>query len=162
MSSGEPNTAAGVAEWNFSPVNQRWSSRVAFTSVSFSLRVPNDCSIVNVLVMVDPKFAEGVIANRMKVELYRVTYDFLTYPAPAPVFALLGTECTDATANSQTLNLSVSPNFGSGFGAPIVVGATDSATTEYQVTVYASATGVSFDDVMGVILALSLNKTGPL
>jgi hypothetical protein len=162
MSSGEPNTAAGVAEWNYSPLAQKWFSRIASTSVSFSLRVPNDCSIVNVLVMVDPKNAEAVIANRMKVELYSVTYDFSTYPAPAAVFFPLGTECTDATSNSQTLNLSTSPNLGGGFGAPIVVGATDSATIEYHVTVYASATGGSIDEVSGVLLALTLNKTGPL
>ena len=159
LSEGSAFSAAGTLQWDSFPAAGRQTSNTNSTTIGYSLHVPNNCSIVNVLVVVDPKNATALVANRMTATLYRSVHDFTT-PA-APVLTPLGFECTDATANLQKLNLSAGTNSGFGFGGPIVVGTT-ADLNEYVLVVQASSTGSALDNLYSIQLQLSLNTPAPL
>jgi hypothetical protein len=154
---GISRTAAGVPDWAFSfpgGTFPHWTSVIAASEVLFPLPVPNNCSIVNVLVVVTPISVGLAAGNRIQAEVYSFDHDFTTpaNPTGGPQWA----ECDDSTGLIQTLDLKTHPNIGGAPGATLVVAST-SGTKEWFLRIR-SSTAVGNDIIASIQLQLQLNK----
>jgi hypothetical protein len=167
LSSGAPVTVAGVPEWdlNYATLNTEWVSLVPSAEVFFPLHIPNNCDLVNVLVVVDPKNGGlGATANRMQAELLLREHDF-TIPVPAPILqTTVAAECDDDVGggNLQTLDLKTSPNLGFASLLPFSVTITSAGSKEWILRVRSNATGATGDNILSIQVQLSLKQPAPL
>ena len=164
----EYSTSGGTHDWDlvYTGANRvRWESRAANGDLVLPLRIPNNCSIVNVLLVVTP-IAALAFANRMRARLQTLDHDFTT-PAP-PAVTIIGYEVDSGVAGNQTLNLRSAPNAtpsdpSAGFGVDQSV-LTTSGSKEWLLHVTASSSGaVGVGDIIHSIrVDLKLNKPAPL
>jgi hypothetical protein len=158
MSEGTPVLNAGVAEWDLQYLGgvTQWYSLASRSEVFFPLHIPNDCSIVNVLVVVTPKNAVPLAVNRVQARLLTLDHDFTT-PA-VPTATIIGEAADDGTINTQVLDLRNAP--GLGFGVDQVVGYT-SGTKEWVLRVISGNAGLG-DLLYSIQVQLKINRPAPL
>jgi len=161
MKDGYPKDTGGTPDWDLLYVLSipHWEGNVVSGELLFPLHIPNYCSIVNVLVVVSPKFVVAATANRMQAQLLTLDHDFTT-PA-APTMTSIGQECDNGAVAIQTLNLRTSPNLGSGFLVDQVVTAT-AGTKEWFLRIRNNATSGAGDLVYSVQVQLALNRPSAL
>lgn len=149
----------GAWEPNLNPPPGYWESLVGGAHMLFPLRIPNDCTLVNILVVAKPSAAPGPLTQRLTVFLYRIDHDFVT-PGLAPSATEVAREYADGTTNLQLFDLAAAPN--GGFGTlPITLPATFSANSEYLLRLEGTSGSVG-DQVHSIQLQLSLNRPGVL
>lgn len=160
MSDGCSESSAGIEDWDFQydvSFRDRWDARSSNAEIVFPIRIPNDCSIVNVLVVVDTAFATPLPVNRLQARLQTLDHDF-TPPVAAPTPAIVGEECDNGGTGVQLLNLRTGPNGGLGFLVDQVVGST-SGTKEWLIRVKSASAG---DLIYSIQVQLKLNTPAPL